>query len=75
MSDENKTGPVATQKSAQELLIETQLEAAQLAKSNALLDQQLKEEALADLREVLETGGLQLQDFIQELEQLAAQHE
>jgi hypothetical protein len=33
------------------------------------------EEALAGYREVLETGGLQLRDFIQELEQLAAQHE
>ncbi len=33
------------------------------------------EVALAGYREVLETGGLQLRDFIQELEQLAAQHE
>jgi hypothetical protein len=34
-----------------------------------------REEALAGYREVLETGGLQLRDFIQELEQLAAHGE
>ena len=33
------------------------------------------EKALASYREVLETGGLELKDFIQELEQLAAQDE
>jgi len=33
------------------------------------------EEALAGLREINETGGLELRDFIQELEQLAAHRE
>jgi hypothetical protein len=33
------------------------------------------EEALASVQEVHETGGLELRDFIQELEQLAAHHD